>query len=255
MLAQSVLYSAPAMSVPPSTWRILLFLMGLVYGPLGAWLPGLFPARVRYTGASLAFNVGHPRRRACADGLPRLWPSAAASGPWVPTSVAPLSSAWWPLRGPERVPNQPETLLRAYVTHEATVRLRTYDPTPGVAHAFVELGWFLDLLRAPGRALCAPVLLRTLSKATRARLSSQAGGAHVGSRPAQLGPTKAAAICKHHAGDCDRYPRKTTCSVSTRGTLPCDEKRRPKAPVRGCPSSAGRASRETWRNWFALCTR
>jgi hypothetical protein len=29
-----------------------------VYGPLGAWLPSLFPARVRYTGASVAFNVG-----------------------------------------------------------------------------------------------------------------------------------------------------------------------------------------------------
>jgi hypothetical protein len=25
---------------------------------LGAWLPGLFPARVRYTGASMAFNLG-----------------------------------------------------------------------------------------------------------------------------------------------------------------------------------------------------
>jgi MFS family permease len=37
---------------------LALFLMGLVYGPLGAFLPGLFPARVRYTGASLAFNVG-----------------------------------------------------------------------------------------------------------------------------------------------------------------------------------------------------
>jgi len=34
-----------------------LFAMGFVYGPLGAWLPGLFPARVRYTGASMAFNV------------------------------------------------------------------------------------------------------------------------------------------------------------------------------------------------------
>ena len=34
-----------------------LTLMGFVYGPLGAWLPGLFPARVRYTGASMAFNV------------------------------------------------------------------------------------------------------------------------------------------------------------------------------------------------------
>jgi MFS family permease len=37
---------------------LALSLMGLVYGPLGAWLPGLFPARVRYTGASLAFNIG-----------------------------------------------------------------------------------------------------------------------------------------------------------------------------------------------------
>jgi MFS family permease len=37
---------------------IALFAMGFVYGPLGAWLPSLFPARVRYTGASMAFNVG-----------------------------------------------------------------------------------------------------------------------------------------------------------------------------------------------------
>jgi len=34
-----------------------LMLMGFVYGPLGAWLPSLFPARVRYTGVSMAFNV------------------------------------------------------------------------------------------------------------------------------------------------------------------------------------------------------
>jgi metabolite-proton symporter len=37
---------------------LALFVMGFVYGPLGAWLPGLFPARVRYTGASMAFNLG-----------------------------------------------------------------------------------------------------------------------------------------------------------------------------------------------------
>jgi MFS family permease len=35
-----------------------LLVMGFVYGPLGAFLPDLFPARVRYTGASAAFNVG-----------------------------------------------------------------------------------------------------------------------------------------------------------------------------------------------------
>jgi MFS family permease len=34
-----------------------LFVMGFVYGPLGAWLPSLFPARVRYTGVSVAFNI------------------------------------------------------------------------------------------------------------------------------------------------------------------------------------------------------
>jgi len=42
-------------------WAFLslaLFLMGFVYGPLGAFLPSLFPTRVRYSGASIAFNVG-----------------------------------------------------------------------------------------------------------------------------------------------------------------------------------------------------
>ena len=37
---------------------LALWVMGFVYGPLGAWLPGLFPSRVRYTGASIAFNLG-----------------------------------------------------------------------------------------------------------------------------------------------------------------------------------------------------
>ncbi|WBO21706.1 MFS transporter [Sphingomonas abietis] len=37
---------------------LALLTMGFVYGPLGAWLPGLFPPHVRYTGTSLAFNIG-----------------------------------------------------------------------------------------------------------------------------------------------------------------------------------------------------
>ena len=37
---------------------LALFVMGFVYGPLGAFLPSLFPPRVRYSGASIAFNVG-----------------------------------------------------------------------------------------------------------------------------------------------------------------------------------------------------
>lgn len=35
-----------------------LFTMGFAYGPLGGWLPSLFPARVRYTGVSVTFNAG-----------------------------------------------------------------------------------------------------------------------------------------------------------------------------------------------------
>lgn len=37
---------------------LALFLMGFVYGPLGAFLPSLFPTRLRYTGASFGFNLG-----------------------------------------------------------------------------------------------------------------------------------------------------------------------------------------------------
>ncbi|MEO6247423.1 MAG: MFS transporter [Sphingomicrobium sp.] len=37
---------------------LALATMGFVYGPLGAWLTGLFPARVRYTATALAFNLG-----------------------------------------------------------------------------------------------------------------------------------------------------------------------------------------------------
>jgi MFS family permease len=35
-----------------------LIVMGLSYGPLGGWLSGLFPVRVRYTAISLAFTFG-----------------------------------------------------------------------------------------------------------------------------------------------------------------------------------------------------
>lgn len=39
-------------------WLALaLLLMGFVYGPLGAFLPSLFPPHVRYTGSSLTFHV------------------------------------------------------------------------------------------------------------------------------------------------------------------------------------------------------
>jgi MFS family permease len=40
------------------TLIVALFVMGLAYGPLGAWLPTLYPTGVRYTGISIAFNCG-----------------------------------------------------------------------------------------------------------------------------------------------------------------------------------------------------
>lgn len=55
------LVMAPIMNA--GLWGVFAYLslslvvMGFVYGPLGAWLPSLFPPRVRYTGVSMAFNV------------------------------------------------------------------------------------------------------------------------------------------------------------------------------------------------------
>jgi len=47
-----------------TTWAVALFLcielflMGVTFAPMGAMLPELFPTRVRYTGASAAYNLG-----------------------------------------------------------------------------------------------------------------------------------------------------------------------------------------------------
>jgi len=40
------------------TLAAALFVLGLVYGPLGGWMPTLFPVTLRYTGISIAFNGG-----------------------------------------------------------------------------------------------------------------------------------------------------------------------------------------------------
>lgn len=37
---------------------LALFLMGAIFSPMGAFLPELFPTPVRYTGASVAYNLG-----------------------------------------------------------------------------------------------------------------------------------------------------------------------------------------------------
>ncbi len=63
---------------------VSLFVMGLVYGPLGAWLTALFPVEVRYTGASVAFNVGGILGGAMAPII------AQALGDWRGTEVVGL---------------------------------------------------------------------------------------------------------------------------------------------------------------------
>ena len=59
------------------TLSAALFVMGLCYGPIGAWLPSLYPVEVRYTGISLAFNMG---------GI-------------VGGALAPLGAAWLAVNG------------------------------------------------------------------------------------------------------------------------------------------------------------
>lgn len=41
-----------------ATLALALLTMGFVYGPLGGWLPTLYPVSVRYSGVSVAFNAG-----------------------------------------------------------------------------------------------------------------------------------------------------------------------------------------------------
>ena len=68
LLAASIVAAAVGLAMPTlldgGTVGVLAFLslalaaMGLTFAPLGALLPELFPARVRYTGAASAYNLG-----------------------------------------------------------------------------------------------------------------------------------------------------------------------------------------------------
>jgi len=51
------LFSTGSLLVTAIFLIIGMFLMGLTYGPVGTALAEIFPASVRYTGASLAFNL------------------------------------------------------------------------------------------------------------------------------------------------------------------------------------------------------
>jgi MFS family permease len=72
-----------------ATLAAALLVMGYVYGPLGAWLPTLFPVPVRYSGISVAFNVGGIAGGAVTPVLAQLM---AASG-WGAQAGLLLSAA------------------------------------------------------------------------------------------------------------------------------------------------------------------
>ena len=61
---------------------LLLFVMGLSYGTAGGWLPSLFPARVRYTGTSIAFNAAGVFGGAIAP-FGAQWLANKGGLPWV----------------------------------------------------------------------------------------------------------------------------------------------------------------------------
>jgi MFS family permease len=72
---------------------LALFVMGLVYGPLGGWLPSLFPARVRYTGASVAFNMAGILGGALAPNAAKMLSEWGGLGPvgWYLSGACGLS--------------------------------------------------------------------------------------------------------------------------------------------------------------------
>jgi len=57
-LAMGPMLASGSLSVLGLWLALALAVMGFAYGPLGGWLPQLFPAGVRYTGVSMAFNLG-----------------------------------------------------------------------------------------------------------------------------------------------------------------------------------------------------
>ena len=68
-----------------TAWLILGFsLMGITFGPMGAFLPELFPANVRYTGSGISYNVSSILGAAMAPFVAvALWTYGGGSPFWV----------------------------------------------------------------------------------------------------------------------------------------------------------------------------
>jgi MFS family permease len=83
---------------------LALFMMGFVYGPLGAYLPALFPVQLRYTGASFSFNLGGIVGGALAP-IVATWLIAVQGielvGLYMAAAAAlSLAGLWWTSRHP-----------------------------------------------------------------------------------------------------------------------------------------------------------
>jgi hypothetical protein len=63
-----------------ATLAAALFIMGLTYGPLGSWLPTLFPVALRYSGISVAFNAGGIIGGALTPFAAKMWADAGHGG-------------------------------------------------------------------------------------------------------------------------------------------------------------------------------
>jgi len=74
-------------------WLILGFsLMGMTFGPMGALLPELFPANVRYTGSGISYNVSSILGAAVAPFIAvALWSYGAGSPFWVGIYLSSMS--------------------------------------------------------------------------------------------------------------------------------------------------------------------
>lgn len=86
----------PILSAGPlgvMAWLIIGFsLMGLTFGPMGALLPELFPANVRYTGSGISYNVSSILGAAVAPFIAvALWSYGAGSPFWVGVYLSVMS--------------------------------------------------------------------------------------------------------------------------------------------------------------------
>jgi len=74
-------------------WLILGFsLMGMTFGPMGALLPELFPANVRYTGSGISYNVSSILGAAVAPFIAvALWSYGGGSPVWVGVYLTAMS--------------------------------------------------------------------------------------------------------------------------------------------------------------------